>query len=274
MNKVEETTKGFHDTDERYKKLIDDIKIDPEGRVLEVASEIVFLLMREDSYSQITSELRSGEIPLRVTHNDTKVNNVMMNKSTGDYLAVIDLDTVMPGSMLYDYGDGIRSTSSHSAEDEKDLTKVYIDDELFKSYTDGYMSEMAPFLTFEEVSLMGESIRIITLELAIEALQDYFTKPIMNKNKIDQVMQIVANYYNIKVEELKSKKRKNEIAFPRQVAMYICRNILDESLAKIGIEFGGKDHTTVMHSVNKISNLIKEDNKFELEINKLINQIK
>lgn len=114
----------------------------------------------------------------------------------------------------------------------------------------------------------------ITLDLAIDALQDYFTKPIMNKNKIDQVMQIVSNYYNIKVEDLKSKKRKNEIAFPRQVAMYICRNILDESLTKIGIEFGGKDHTTVMHSVNKISKLIKDDNKFEIEINKLINQIK
>ena len=96
----------------------------------------------------------------------------------------------------------------------------------------------------------------------------------MNKNKIDQVMQIVANYYNIKVEDLKSKKRKAEIAFPRQVAMYICRNILDESLGKIGIEFGGKDHTTVMHSVNKISKLIKDDNKYEIEINKLINQIK
>ena len=114
----------------------------------------------------------------------------------------------------------------------------------------------------------------ISLDLAIDALQDYFTKPIMNKNKIDQVMQIVSNYYNINVEDLKSKKRKNEIAFPRQVAMYICRNILDESLNKIGIEFGGKDHTTVMHSVNKINKLIKEDNKFEMELNKLINQIK
>ena len=114
----------------------------------------------------------------------------------------------------------------------------------------------------------------INLDLAIEALQDYFTKPIMNKNKIDQIIQIVSNYYNIKEEDLKSKKRKAEIAFPRQVAMYMCRNILDESLDKIGIEFGGKNHTTVMHSVNKISKLIKEDNKFEIEINKLINQIK
>ena len=114
----------------------------------------------------------------------------------------------------------------------------------------------------------------ITLPLAMEALQDFFTKTVISKNKIDQVQQIVSNYYNIKIEDLKSKKRVNSIAFPRQVAMYICRNILDESLTKIGIEFGGKDHTTVMHSVDKIDKLIKKDDKFETEINKLINQIK
>ena len=173
MDKLEETIKGFHDTKERYNKLIYDIKIDPEGRALEVSREIVFILMREDSYSQITSELNAGEIPLRVTHNDTKVNNVMINKDINDYLAVIDLDTVMPGSMLYDYGDGIRSTASTASEDETNLDKVQLDMDLFKAYTDGYMSEMADHLTYEEVSLMGESIRIITLELAIRFLNDY-----------------------------------------------------------------------------------------------------
>ena len=114
----------------------------------------------------------------------------------------------------------------------------------------------------------------ITLPLAIEALQDYFSKSIISKNKIDQVQQLVASHYNISVADLKSKKRVSSIAFPRQVAMYICRNILEESLSKIGIEFGGKDHTTVMHSVDKISKQIKADDKFEIEINKIINQIK
>ncbi len=114
----------------------------------------------------------------------------------------------------------------------------------------------------------------ITLSLAIEALQDYFSKTIISKNKIDQVQQIVANHYNIKVEDLKSKKRVSTIAFPRQIAMYICRIILEEPLTKIGIEFGGKDHTTVMHSVDKIKKQIKKDQNFEFEINKLINQIK
>jgi len=173
MSKLSETIKDFHMTDKRYKKFIDDIKIDSEGRVMEVAPEIVFILMREEVCSLITEVLGTDKVPYRVTHNDTKVNNVMMNKTTGDYLAVIDLDTVMPGSLLFDYGDGIRSTASMAKEDETDLSQVGINLELFEAYTDGYLSEMAPYITFEEVSLMAESIRVITLELAIRFLNDY-----------------------------------------------------------------------------------------------------
>ena len=114
----------------------------------------------------------------------------------------------------------------------------------------------------------------ITLDLAIEALKDYFVKSIISKNKIDQVQQLVANNYNITVEELKSKRRVATIAVPRQIAMYICRVHLEESLPKIGIEFGGKDHTTVMHSVDKIKKQLKNDNNLEIEINKIISQIK
>lgn len=114
----------------------------------------------------------------------------------------------------------------------------------------------------------------ITLDLAIEALKDYFVKSIVSKNKIDQVQQLIANNYNISVDELKSKKRMASIAFPRQVAMYICRVYLEESLPKIGIEFGGKDHTTVMHSVEKIKKQLKTDESLETEINKIIDKIK
>lgn len=173
ISKLEEMIPNFHNTKYRYHKLIEDIKYDTEDRVKEVTKEIVFILQREDDLSIITDEIGTSDIPYRVTHNDTKVNNVMMNKNTNDFLAVIDLDTVMPGSMLFDYGDGIRSTSATTKEDEKDLRKVDINLELFREYTDGYMSEMAPYLTYEEQALMGESIRIITLELAIRFLNDY-----------------------------------------------------------------------------------------------------
>jgi len=114
----------------------------------------------------------------------------------------------------------------------------------------------------------------ISLDLAIEALKDYFVKSIISKNKIDQVQQLVARNYNISVEEIKSKRRVANISFPRQIAMYICRVHLEESLPKIGIEFGGKDHTTVMHSVEKIKKQLKTNNELNVEVNKIINALK
>ena len=104
----------------------------------------------------------------------------------------------------------------------------------------------------------------ITLDLAIEALKDYFTKSIISKNKIDQVQQLIASSYNITVDDLKSKRRVASISLPRQIAMYICRVCLKESLPKIGIEFGGKDHTTVMHSVDKITHEINKYTAWEM----------
>jgi len=120
-------------------------------------------------------------------------------------------------------------------------------------------------------TMMGGSK--ITLELANEALKDYFVKSIVSKNKIDHVQQLVSNTYNITVDDLKSKKRVVKIAFPRQIAMYICRIKLGEPLQKIGIEFGGKDHTTVMHSVDKITKKIKENLDFKSEIDKLLEKV-
>ena len=106
----------------------------------------------------------------------------------------------------------------------------------------------------------------ITLELAMDALKDYFGKTVISKNKIEQVLQIVANNYNINVEDLKGKRKSNDITIPRQIAMYICRIYLKESLPKIGSEFGGKDHTTVMHSCDLISSQLQEDRNLREEL--------
>ena len=114
----------------------------------------------------------------------------------------------------------------------------------------------------------------ITLDLAIDALKDYFVKTIVSKNKMDQVVQIICDHYNLTYEELMSKKRSHEVAIPRQVAMYICRVYLDENLTKIGIQFGGKNHTTVMHAVDKIKKEILKDDILNSEIQKMINQIR
>ena len=202
ISKLTETIPNFHNTQKRYKKLLEDIKIDSEGRVDEVTREIVAILQREDKYNLIIEKIGTDEIPYRVTHNDTKVNNVMMNKDTGDYLAVIDLDTVMPGSLLFDYGDGIRSTASTAKEDETDLSKVSLDLNLFEAYTEGYLSEMAEYITEEELELMGESIRIITLELAIRFLNDYingdtYFKTNYEKHNLDRARNQLALVYDI-----------------------------------------------------------------------------
>ncbi len=113
----------------------------------------------------------------------------------------------------------------------------------------------------------------ITLDLANEALKGFFVKTVISKNKVEQVQQLVANHYNITVEDMKSKRRMASIAFPRQVAMYICRTELNESFPKIGIEFGGKDHTTVMHSVDKIKKQLKSNKELQIEIAKIIEKI-
>ena len=114
----------------------------------------------------------------------------------------------------------------------------------------------------------------ITLDIAIEALKDYFVSTIVSKNKMDQVIQITCEHYNLSKEQILSKKRSNDIAIPRQIAMYICRTHLNENLVKIGMAFGGKNHTTVMHAVEKIKKLVKKDENLNNEIEKMINEIK
>lgn len=168
-----ETIVDFHHTKNRFTNFEQDVEKDEANRVKLVDKEIKFILDRKDFCNIIVDKLENKEIPYRVTHNDTKVNNVMINKQNGDFLAVVDLDTVMPGSGLYDYGDGIRSAASNAAEDETDLSKVYLKEDLFESYTDGYLSELAPYMTKEEVKLMGQAIRLLTLELGIRFLDDY-----------------------------------------------------------------------------------------------------
>lgn len=125
---------------------------------------------------------------------------------------------------------------------------------------------------FAYATMMNSSS--ITLDLAVDALKDYFVKSIISKNKIEQVQQVVAGHYNISVEELKSKKRVTNVSVPRQVAMYICRTVLEETLPKIGAEFGGKNHTTVMHSVEKIRKEIASDEQLKNEVDKMIAKLK
>lgn len=185
INDLEETIKDFHDTKKRYDKLIETYKLNPVNRNNRAFKQISEIISREEECSVLVNLLEDNKIPYRVTHNDTKVNNVLMDSVTKEPVAVIDLDTVMKGSGLYDYGDGVRSAASNALEDETNLYNVYINMDMFKVYTDGYLSEMAPYLNEEEILNMANSIKIITLELAIRFLDDYLSGDTYFKTNYD-----------------------------------------------------------------------------------------
>lgn len=186
MQLLYETIENFHNTKKRYQDFLASCQSDALGRRTNAQAEINTIVSHANDYSLIVDLLDEGKIPLRVTHNDTKVNNVLMNPVTGEPVAVVDLDTVMPGSGLYDYGDGIRSTCSTALEDEKDLSKVSINMELFKAYTDGFLSEMAPFLKEAEINNMVTAIKIITLELSMRFLGDYLNGDVYFKTNYQE----------------------------------------------------------------------------------------
>ena len=185
INDLEEIIKDFHNTKKRYDKLIENYKLNPVNRNNRAFKQISEIISREEECSVLVNLLEDNKIPYRVTHNDTKVNNVLMDSVTKEPVAVIDLDTVMKGSGLYDYGDGVRSAASNALEDETNLDNVYINMDMFKAYTDGYLSEMAPYLNEEEILNMANSIKIITLELAIRFLDDYLSGDTYFKTNYD-----------------------------------------------------------------------------------------
>ena len=168
-----ETIPGFHNTQQRFYAFVAAVAADRAGRVDSVEDEIEFLFERRKMMSTLVKEMKAGTLPVRVTHNDTKINNVMIDDATNRAICVIDLDTVMPGSALYDYGDTIRSGASTAAEDEPDLSKVGMDIGLFEQFTRGFLSEVRDILTPRELELMPLSVEVLTCELAMRFLTDY-----------------------------------------------------------------------------------------------------
>lgn len=170
---LHETIPDFHHTPKRYEALEAAIEADVCGRAAACAKEIAFIRERRDACSFIVDGLADGRFPLRVTHNDTKLNNVIMNKETGEGLCVIDLDTVMPGSLLYDFGDAIRYGASSAAEDETDLEKVFVKLDMFDAFSKEFVTSLKDTITEEELLALPESARVLTLETAIRFLTDH-----------------------------------------------------------------------------------------------------
>ncbi len=168
-----ETIPDFHHTARRYRNLMNSVKRNASGRRGLCEAQIAFAEQRLDDTFILTGYIETGALPVRVTHNDTKLNNILFDAATGEPVCVVDLDTVMPGLSLYDFGDAIRFGANTAAEDERDLSKVSLDLTLFEAYTEGYLSAAGGSLTEKEIGLLPFASKLMTLECGMRFLTDF-----------------------------------------------------------------------------------------------------
>lgn len=170
---IAETIPDFHDTRKRFARLMEVAAADPCGRLESVRTEFEFIQRRESLVGLLLELAEGAEIPVRVTHNDTKINNVMIDAASDEAVCVIDLDTVMPGLALYDFGDLVRSATSPAAEDETDLSKVEMQMPMFEALVEGYLDAAGEFLNDTEVEHLTHAGKLMTLEVGIRFLTDH-----------------------------------------------------------------------------------------------------
>jgi len=173
ITELMETIPGFHNTRQRYENLRKAIAENKAGRVDQVREEIAYLLSVEDVACKLTDLQQQGKLPLRVTHNDTKINNVLFSPDDNSAMIVIDLDTVMPGLMGHDFGDAIRFAANYVEEDCEDLEKVGVNLEVFRAFAEGFLSRTAGTMTETEMDTLSLSAFVLTAELATRFLADY-----------------------------------------------------------------------------------------------------
>ncbi len=181
--RLHETIPDFHNTPERIRQLETAVQQDSRGRAKEVQQEIDFILQRKEDAGILLRLNRQGEIPERITHNDTKCNNILIDDLSGDGICVIDLDTVMPGLSLYDFGDMVRSGTNPADESEKDLDKVAMRFDMYEALFRGFIESAGSFMTAAEKESMAVAGKIITLEIGTRFLTDYLNGDIYFKSK-------------------------------------------------------------------------------------------
>ena len=172
VEKLVETIPNFHNTVDRYRIFKETLAKDVCGRAKDVQAEIDFVLAHEEEMATLQRMRESGELPTRVTHNDTKLNNVLLKADSYKPLCVIDLDTVMPGLSLYDFGDSIRFGAATAAEDEKDLSKVTMSLDMFRIFTEGFLTSCTT-LTDKELEMLPMGAKTMTMECGVRFLTDY-----------------------------------------------------------------------------------------------------
>jgi Ser/Thr protein kinase RdoA (MazF antagonist) len=171
--RLHDTLPGFHHTPRYLGELDEAVRLDREGRLAGARAEVAFVQARRQLAPLLTDLMESGRIPLRVVHNDPKVNNVLIDRRTGKALCMLDLDTVKPGIVHFDFGDCVRSAANPAGEDAADLDSVAFDRSRYDALREGYLSEASSFLVQQEVDLLPLSVRVLTFELGIRFLADH-----------------------------------------------------------------------------------------------------
>lgn len=173
ISQLYETIPNFHNTRKRFEQLEDALESNPEGKVAEVQEELDFLFSVKEQACRLTDMQQQGELPLRVTHNDTKINNVLFHPADDSAMVVVDLDTVMPGLVGHDFGDAIRFAANTEAEDSRNVDKVSVDLDIFRAFAEGFLEMTADTLTQKEIDTLALSCLTLTVELATRFLADY-----------------------------------------------------------------------------------------------------
>lgn len=224
---IRELIPNFHNTLSRYRDLERSVERDAVGRVASVGAELAFIRARREKYGLIAEALERGEIPLRVTHNDTNLNNILFDDQTGLPVAVIDLDTVMPSTPLYDFGDSIRIGANTATDDERDLEKVSCDLQLYEAYARGYLSTCGGMLTQAELRLLPMAALIITSEDGIRFLMDHIDGDV---------------YYNIFYDGQNLDRARTQLALVADMEKKLpqIQAMIEKVCRELGLEYGSK----------------------------------
>ena len=210
--KLHETIVDFHNTPVRVQQLRDAMANNFSGRLDSVKEDVEFALEYSKYAAEITTAMEKGDVLLRVTHNDTKLNNVLFDEKTDEGVCVIDLDTVMPGSVLYDFGDALRFGASSCAEDETDMDKIYFDLNKFDAFAKGFLGELGSCLTEKEIELLPLSALLMTYECGIRFLADYIDGDVYFKTAYkDHNLDRARNQFALVRDMLSKKKEAEEI---------------------------------------------------------------
>lgn len=216
---LEETIVDFHNTPKRFENFSNALAIASEEKKETATPEIQYVLDHKDTYSKVVDGIKNKEINLCITHNDPKINNILFDKATNDVLCVVDLDTVMPGSVLYDIGDTFRSLFTGENEDSTNLSLLKVRFDIFKAYMTSYLKEMKNDLTQKEIELIPYSIYLLTIECGMRFLEDYLRGNV---------------YFRVKYEEHNLVRARTQIALAKDVLLRLdeLNNIVKEILAK------------------------------------------